>query len=155
MGPRFREMVSKTSHSKEYSGKQFLFFFSLNWKYDYQSYNRHTWSPSEVKVAQSCPPLQPPGLYSPWNSPGQSTGVCSLSLLQGVFPTQRSNPQASHIAGRFFTSWATREAQESSTNQQGIINYFASSYYGGQKNRPPKCQGSNPWICKHYITKEN
>ena len=32
------------------------------------------------------------GLYSPWNSPGQNTGVGSLSLLQGIFPTQGSNP---------------------------------------------------------------
>ena len=31
------------------------------------------------------------GLYSPWNSPGQNTGVGSLSLLQGIFPTQGSN----------------------------------------------------------------
>ena len=31
--------------------------------------------------------LQPHGLYSPWNSPGQNTGVGSLSLLQGFFPT--------------------------------------------------------------------
>ena len=45
------------------------------------------------------------GLDSPWNSPGQNTGVGSLSLLQGIFPTQ-----ASCIAGRFLTSWATREA---------------------------------------------
>ena len=29
--------------------------------------------------------LQPHGLYSPWNSPGQSTGVGSLSLFQGIF----------------------------------------------------------------------
>ena len=35
--------------------------------------------------------LQPHGLYNPWNSPGQSTGVGSLSLLQGIFPTQGSN----------------------------------------------------------------
>ena len=35
--------------------------------------------------------LQPHGLYSPWNSPGQNTGVGSLSLLQGIFPTQESN----------------------------------------------------------------
>ena len=28
------------------------------------------------------------GLYSPWNSPGQNTGVGSLSLLQGIFLTQ-------------------------------------------------------------------
>ena len=31
--------------------------------------------------------LQSHGLYSPWNSPGQNTGVGSLSLLQGIFPT--------------------------------------------------------------------
>ena len=39
---------------------------------------------------------QPHGLYSPWNSPGQNTGVGSLSLLQGIFPTQRSNPGLPH-----------------------------------------------------------
>ena len=31
-------------------------------------------------------------LYSPWNSPGQNTGVGSLSLHQRIFPTQGSNP---------------------------------------------------------------
>ena len=36
------------------------------------------------------------GLYSPWNSPGQNTGVDSLSLLQGIFPTQGSNPGLLH-----------------------------------------------------------
>ena len=36
------------------------------------------------------------GLYSWWNSPGQSTRVGSLSLLQGIFPTQGSNPGVSH-----------------------------------------------------------
>ena len=35
--------------------------------------------------------LQPHGLYSPWNSPGQNTGVGGLSLLQVIFPTQGSN----------------------------------------------------------------
>ena len=35
------------------------------------------------------------GLYSPWDS-GQNTGVGSLSLLQGIFPTQGSNPGLSH-----------------------------------------------------------
>ena len=41
--------------------------------------------------------------YSLWNSPGQNTGVGSLSLLQGNFPTQGSNPGLP-IAGGFFTS---------------------------------------------------
>ena len=40
--------------------------------------------------------LQPHGLYSQWNSPGQNTGVGSLSLLQGIFPTQGSNPGPPH-----------------------------------------------------------
>ena len=35
-------------------------------------------------------------LYSPWNSPGQNTGVGSPSLLQGIFPTQGSNPDLPH-----------------------------------------------------------
>ena len=39
----------------------------------------------KVKVAQSLPTLCD---YSPWNSPGQNTGVGSLSLLQEIFPTQ-------------------------------------------------------------------
>ena len=36
--------------------------------------------------------LGPQGLYSPWNYPGQSIGVGSHSILQGIFPTQGSNP---------------------------------------------------------------
>ena len=35
-------------------------------------------------------------LYSPWNSPGQDTGVGSLSLLQEIIPTQGSNPALPH-----------------------------------------------------------
>ena len=93
--------------------------------------------------------LQPCGLHSPWNFPGQNTGVGSFSLLQGIFPTQGSNLglphcrcilyQLSHeggprilewvaysfssrpsqprswtrvscIAGRYFTSWASKDS---------------------------------------------
>ena len=39
---------------------------------------------------------RPHGLYSPWNSPGQNTGIGSCSLLQGIFPTQGSNPGLPH-----------------------------------------------------------
>ena len=53
--------------------------------------------------------LWPHGLYSPWNSLGQKTGVGSCSFLQGIFPTQGSN-QVSCTAGRFFTNGATRKA---------------------------------------------
>ena len=42
--------------------------------------------------------LQLHGLYSPWNFPGQNTGVGSHSLLQGIFPTQGSNPGLPHFS---------------------------------------------------------
>ena len=55
------------------------------------------------------------GLYSPWNSPGTSTsssrfrasfwfeaGGMRLSLLQGIFPTQRSNPSLPHCRQIFY-----------------------------------------------------
>jgi len=35
-------------------------------------------------------------LYSPWNCSGQNTEVGSLSLLQGIFPTQGLNPGLPH-----------------------------------------------------------
>ena len=48
--------------------------------------------------------------YSPWNSPGQNTGVGSLSLLQWIF-WPKNQTGVSCIAGGFFTNWAMREAQ--------------------------------------------
>ena len=54
---------------------------------------------------------------TPWtikfmDSPGQNIGVSRLSILQGIFPTQ-----VFHIAGRFFTSWATESESESEFTQ--------------------------------------
>ena len=46
--------------------------------------------------------LQAHGLYSPWNSPGQNTGVGSFSLLHGIFPTQGSNPDLPHCRQIFY-----------------------------------------------------
>ena len=62
-------------------------------------------------------------LYGPWNSPGQNAEVGSLSLLQKIFQISKGSgqgfklsardwTQVSRIAGGFFSSWATREAQE-------------------------------------------
>ena len=44
--------------------------------------------------------LSPTRLICPWNSPGQNTGVGSLSLLQGIFPTQGSQRQV-HILNMY------------------------------------------------------
>ena len=40
--------------------------------------------------------LQPTRLLCPWDSPGKKTGVGSHPLLQGIFPTQGSNPDFLH-----------------------------------------------------------
>ena len=40
--------------------------------------------------------LQPTRLLCPWNSLGQDTGVGSLSLFQGIFPTHRLNLDLLH-----------------------------------------------------------
>ena len=56
--------------------------FSLcKWKWKSLS---HVWHLAIPQTTQS------------WNSPGQNTGVSSLSLLQGVFPNQGLNPGLPH-----------------------------------------------------------
>ena len=57
-----------------------------------------TWRHMKVKVevTQSSLTLQPHGLYSPWSPPGRNTTVGNCSLLQGIFPTQGSNPGLPH-----------------------------------------------------------
>ena len=46
-------------------------------------------------MSDSVPPrgLEPARLLCPWNPPGKNTGVGGHFLLQGLFPTQRSNPR--------------------------------------------------------------
>ena len=73
----------------------FIFAFILKWSE----------SLSHSVVSDS---LQPHGLYIPWNSPGQNTGVGSLSLLRGS-SQPKDQTQVPWITGGFFTSWATKE----------------------------------------------
>ena len=52
-------------------------------------------------VSQLCPTLWktidcPARLLCPWDSPGKNTGVGCHALLQGIFPTQGSNPGLPH-----------------------------------------------------------
>ena len=68
---------------------------------------------SEVKVAQSCPTQS-------WDPMDYTVhGILQARMLEWVaFPFSRGSSQPrdwtqiSHIADRFFTSWATREAHE-------------------------------------------
>ena len=44
------------------------------------------------------------GPLSPWDFPGKNTGVGCCFLLQGIFPTQRSNLHLLYFSGGFFTT---------------------------------------------------
>ena len=53
------------------------------------------WWSSPTVVSDSAQPhgLQPDRLLCPWDSLGKNTGVGCHFLLQGIFPTQGSNPR--------------------------------------------------------------
>ena len=73
----------------------------------YKDQGRSSEGRSEVEIAQSCldtclDSLQSHGLYSPWNYPGQNTGVSSLSP-QGSSQAW-DQTQVTCIAGGFFAT---------------------------------------------------
>ena len=87
-------------------------------------------------------------LYSPWNSPGQNTGIGSCSFLQGIFPIQGLNPGLQHCR-QILYQLSHREAQEywssslsllqqiflTQESNQGLLNcrriLYQLSYEGG------------------------
>ena len=72
----------------------------------YESESRSVVSTSLLPWTVAC------RLLCPWNSPGQNTGVGSCFFSRGS-SQPRDWTQVFHIAGRFFTLWATRKAQVS------------------------------------------
>ena len=77
-------------------------------------------------VAQSCPTLcdhmdcSQPGSSVHGDSPGKNTGVGCHALLQGIFPTQGSNPGLPHCG--LFTIWKTREFHINSSVQFSSVS---------------------------------
>ena len=69
--------------------------------------------------------LQPTRLLCPWDSPGKNTGMGCCVLLQGIFPTQASNPCLLHLTcmgRRVLYSNATWEAQNNAGVHQILSN---------------------------------
>ena len=67
--------------------------------------------------------LQPARLLCPWHSPGKNTGTGCHALLQGIFPTQGSNPHLLHLpalAGEFFITSTTWEVANKNENHKDI-----------------------------------
>ena len=76
------------------------------------------------KSLSSVDSLQLQGLHSPWNSPGQDTGVGSLSLLQWTFPTQESNWGLPHCR-QILYQLSYQGSTERYTNRNVQINEFS------------------------------
>ena len=56
--------------------------------------------------------LLPARLLCQWDFPGKNTGIDCHFLLQGIFPTQGSNPRLLHYR-QILYHWATRNAPSS------------------------------------------
>ena len=78
--------------------------------------------------------LQPTRLLSPWNFPGQSTGLGCHFLLQGIFPTQGSNPGLPHSRQMLYH-----------LSHQGSP-YFFEPLFGAV--------GKNTWVDCHSLLQE-
>ena len=74
--------------------------------------------------------LQSSGWYSPWNSPSQNTGVGSLSLRQGIFPTQGLNPSLPHCR------WILYQLPQGSPRILEWVAYPFSSGSSQPRNQP-------------------
>ena len=97
------------------------------------------------------------GLFlTPWNSLGQNTGVGNLSILQGIFPTHRSNPGLPHYkqilyqlsyqgspcvwitanCGKFLKSW----------KYQTTLTCLLRNLYAGQEVTVRTRHGTTDWF---------
>ena len=88
--------------------------------------------------------LRPHRLYSPWNSPGQNTGVGSLSLLQGIFPTQGWNPGLLHCWWILY--------QLSHKGSPRILEWVAYSFSSGSSQ--PRNQTGSPELQADFLPTE-
>ena len=108
-------------------------------------YGKRIWKSIDAWMCERCSVmsnfLRPYGLYSPWNSPGLNTGVDSHSLLQGIFPTQGSNPgllhcrwilyQLSHQGSPRILDWVAYPFSSGSSWPRNLtrVSYIAGRFF--------------------------
>ena len=93
--------------------------------------------------------LWPHGLYRPWNSPDQNTGVGHCSLLQGIFPAQGSNPGLPHcrqILSQLSHKGSPFICYHSVTRQAPLSVGFSRQEYWSGLPFPPPGDLPNPGI---------
>ena len=98
--------------------------------------------------------LQSHGRYCPWSSPGKNTGMGCYFLVQGIVPTQGSI-WVSHIAGRLFTIWVTREKVRSEVKSFSRVWLFVTPWTVAYQ-APLSMQFSRQeyWVGCHLLLQE-
>ena len=82
---------------KRYKNPSILMTLFMGWFFGDSAVAPPSWPESESESCSAVSDsLWPRGLYSPWNSPGQNSGVGSIPLSRGIFPTQGLNPGLLH-----------------------------------------------------------
>ena len=95
--------------------------------------------------------LRPHGLYSPWNSLGQNIGVGSLSLLQGIFPTQGLNPGILHCR------WILYQLSHQGSIRllEWVVYHFSSGFSQPRDQTRVSCIASGffpKWVMREVVS---
>ena len=107
--------------------------------------NRNRDSGSEIHSVMSNS-LRSCGLYSSWNSPGQNTGVGSLSFLQGIFPTHKLK------WGLLHCSWILYQLSYHKTYSKKMKNFkmmMVDFHAITKKTNLPRLDWGNIWSFIH------
>ena len=112
------------------------------------------------RLVDRCFTIWATGKSSLWNSLGKNTGVSSLSLLQGIFPTQGSNPGLP--CGRWILSPAEPQGKPENTGvgslsflqwiiptqelNRSLLHYKWILYQVSYQGSPNSCKNSWDWI---------
>ena len=109
--------------------------------------NVRSYRRQRVKWSETCSvvsnPLQHHVLYSLWNSRGHNTGMGSLSLLQGIFPTQGSNTGHPHCRWILY--------QLSHKRSPRILEWVAYPFFS--RSSQPRSQTGVSCIAGGFFTK--
>ena len=125
--------------------------------------NRGTRQQVKLKVTESCLTLCDP--MDPWNSPGQNSGVGSLSLLQGIVPIQGSNPGLLHYRQIHRQIWAfllSQFVRNLPAMQETLVRFLGQedplenelsthpSFWPGESHGQKSLLGYSPWGHKSW-----
>ena len=122
----------------QFQQQSFQWLFSVNFLNRNRTYSAVNLGSAEVKWNESClvmsNSLGSHGLYNPWNSPGQNTGMNSLSLLQGIFPIQGSNPGLPHCRWILYQLSQKGSLAEGRRSWRLLVKCKHQDWTLGQKN---------------------